>query len=108
VEELTREVSLCIRYYTVTFRGHRVTRLLVSGGGAYEPLLCPTLAPSWVSRWRRPSPFRAFAVVPRPWTIPSQEGVEWAVALGLALKGWPTGCGSVSSLRPRPILVPTS
>jgi len=28
--------ALCSRYYTVTFRGHRIERIMVSGGGAYD------------------------------------------------------------------------
>ena len=34
-EQLAGEISLCLRYYTVTFRGKRVERAVVAGGGAY-------------------------------------------------------------------------
>ena len=43
-QELTREISLCLRYYTVTFRGRRVERAILSGGQAYENILLSVLS----------------------------------------------------------------
>ncbi|MHC4120022.1 MAG: pilus assembly protein PilM [Planctomycetota bacterium] len=43
-EHLAREISLCLRYYTVTFRGKRVRRATFSGGGAYEASTYPERA----------------------------------------------------------------
>ncbi len=37
--ELTKEVTLCLRYYGVTFRGKPPDRLILSGGEATEPRL---------------------------------------------------------------------
>jgi len=37
VEELAREISLCLRYYSVTFRGQRPTKVRVLGGEASDP-----------------------------------------------------------------------
>jgi hypothetical protein len=31
-EELAKEISLCFRYYTVTFRGKRVEKAIFTGG----------------------------------------------------------------------------
>ncbi|GAG24390.1 unnamed protein product, partial [marine sediment metagenome] len=42
-EELAREISLCFRYYTVTFRGKRVERAVFAGGEAYENTLLNVL-----------------------------------------------------------------
>ncbi len=42
-EELAKEVSLCFRYYTVTFRGKRIEEAIFSGGGAYESILLDIL-----------------------------------------------------------------
>ncbi|GAI57252.1 unnamed protein product, partial [marine sediment metagenome] len=42
-EELAREISLCFRYYTVTFRGKRVERAVFAGGEAYEGILLNVL-----------------------------------------------------------------
>jgi type IV pilus assembly protein PilM len=38
-EQLAAEISLCLRYYTVTFRGKRVERAVMAGGGAHEATL---------------------------------------------------------------------
>ena len=37
-DELTRELSLCLRYYGVTFRGHRPEHACVTGGMSREPM----------------------------------------------------------------------
>lgn len=39
MEELARELALCLRYYSVTFRGQRPSRVRVSGGEGGDPLL---------------------------------------------------------------------
>jgi type IV pilus assembly protein PilM len=88
-EALAREVSLCVRYYTVTFRGHQIERLLVSGGGAYEPFLLATIKAHAGVDVERARPFHGMEGLPDVGDDPSLDGgSEWAVALGLALKGW--------------------
>ena len=37
--ELVKEVTLCLRYYGVTFRGHPPDRIILSGGDGLEPRL---------------------------------------------------------------------
>lgn len=37
--DLAREVGLCLRYHSVTFRGHKPQTALLTGGGAGDPLL---------------------------------------------------------------------
>src|SRR5581483_1897548 len=39
MEELAREISLCLRYYSVTFRGLRPNRVRLVGGEANDPQL---------------------------------------------------------------------
>ena len=39
MEDLAREISLCLRYYSVTFRGHRPNRVRLVGGEANDPQL---------------------------------------------------------------------
>jgi len=103
-EDLAREVCLCARYYTVTFRGHRVTRVIVSGGGAYEPVLCALLQAQLGADLERARPWRGLANAP---DMPDDPGCgcEWAVAFGVALKGWPTGRSRAASDRSGPALV---
>src|SRR5690606_32954060 len=38
-EELSREIALCLRYYTVTFRGHRPSNVRIVGGEACDASL---------------------------------------------------------------------
>jgi type IV pilus assembly protein PilM len=92
-EELAREVSLCLRYYTVTFRGKRVERAIFAGGEAYENVLLNVLRRQLTVEVEVAQPLRGFDL--------SSEGAhvnldgdrrgllcEWAVAVGLGLKGW--------------------
>lgn len=44
VAELAREVSLCLRYYSVTFRSERPQEMLLIGGEASQPALGALLA----------------------------------------------------------------
>jgi len=92
-EELAKEISLCLRYYTVTFRGKRVERAIFTGGEAYESILLNVLRQQLTVEVEVAQPLRGFDL--------SGEGVhvnfdsdrrgllcEWAVAVGLGLKGW--------------------
>ena len=92
-EELAREISLCLRYYTVTFRGKRVERAIFAGGEAYENILLNVLRRQLTVEVEVAQPLRGFDL--------SSEGAhmnfdsdrrgllcEWAVAVGLGLKGW--------------------
>jgi type IV pilus assembly protein PilM len=92
-EDLAREISLCLRYYTVTFRGKRVQRATFAGGGAYEDILLDVLRRQLAVEIEVAQPLRGF-------DLPSDSlcnsfdrngrGLlcEWAVATGLSLKGW--------------------
>src|SRR5438045_7899881 len=44
VEELAREIALCLRYYSVTFRGQRPGKLRLLGGEAGDAQLLSILA----------------------------------------------------------------
>lgn len=83
-EQLIHEISLCLRYYTVTFRGQRVGSALVSGVGAETPLLLDTCKRHLPCDVAVAQSFRGLRKVGRL----SREGqTEWAIAIGLALKG---------------------
>lgn len=102
--DLVREVCLCARYYAVAFRGRRVTRLIVSGGGAYEPVLCALLASRLGVEVDRARPWQGLTRAPDTGADRS-EGCEWAVALGLALQGWPAGRSRAACPGPAPAAV---
>lgn len=87
-EELAREISLCFRYYTVTFRGKRVERAIFTGGEAYENILLNVLKRQLTVEIEVAQPLRGFDM--RDVSFDSdRRGLlcEWAVAVGLSLKG---------------------
>jgi len=88
-EELAREISLCSRYYTVTFRGKRVERAVFSGGEAYEQVLLNVLRRQLAVEVEVAQPLRGFDLMSVTFEG-DRRGLlcEWAVAVGLALKGW--------------------
>ncbi len=90
-EELAKEVSLCLRYFTVTFRGKRVEHAVLSGGEAYESILLNVLKRQLTVEIEAAQPLKGFDL------SSGREGVnlagdrrgllcEWAVAVGLGLK----------------------
>jgi len=92
-EDLAKEVSLCLRYYTVTFRGKRVERAVFAGGGAYEDILLNVLKRRLAVEIEVAQPLRGFDLSGAKTNVhfnSSRHGLfcEWAVAVGLGLKGW--------------------
>jgi len=90
-EELTREISLCLRYYTVTFRGKRVRRAFFTGGGAYEYILLDVLKRQLAVKVEVAQPLKGFDMSSERNNLnfdSDRRGLlcEWAVAVGLSLK----------------------
>jgi len=86
LEELGREISLCLRYYTVTFRGHRPTKLRVVGGEATDPNVIAILS-SALSIPVEPGRALHNLNVSRMKPVDRRgTGSEWTTALGLSLK----------------------
>jgi type IV pilus assembly protein PilM len=88
-EELAREISLCFRYYTVTFRGKRVERAVFAGGEAYENILLNVLRRQLTVEIEVAQPLKGFDMMNINFDS-DRRGLlcEWAVAVGLSLKGW--------------------
>lgn len=91
-EDLAREISLCLRYYTVTFRGKRVERAVFAGGGAYEDILLNILRRRLAVEIEVAQPLRGFDLSSKRASLnfnSDRRGLlcEWAVAVGLGLKG---------------------
>jgi len=81
LDQLAGELSMCVRYYSVTFRGQPISQVVLSGGEASEALQ------EWIgARLGLPcelgNPLRSF----HPATTVGRIG-QWDVAAGLALKG---------------------
>jgi len=87
--ELAREISLCFRYYTVTFRGRRVEHALFTGGGAYDNILLGVLKRRLNMEVEVAQPLKGFDISSVEFDG-DRRGLlcEWAVAVGLSLKGW--------------------
>ena len=91
--DLAKEISLCLRYYTVTFRGKRVQRATFAGGGAYEGILLDVLRRQLAVEVEVAQPLRGFDLSSEEASVHfegDRRGLlcEWAVAVGLGLKGW--------------------
>jgi type IV pilus assembly protein PilM len=97
-EDLVKEISLCLRYYTVTFRGKRVERAVFAGGGAYEDILLNILRRKLAVEIELAQPLRGFDLSSGRIKVnfnSDRRGLfcEWAVAVGLGLKGWNKAAG---------------
>jgi type IV pilus assembly protein PilM len=91
-EDLAKEASLCFRYYTVTFRGKRVERAVFAGGGAYEDILLNILRRRLAVEIEIAQPLRGFDLTSGRINVDFNSDMrglfcEWAVAVGLGLKG---------------------
>lgn len=86
MEELGREIALCLRYYSVTFRGQRPARLRLLGGEAADPLLLGVLNAALGIPVEAGRPL--FSVDTSRLAPSDRIGFmsEWATAFGLALK----------------------
>jgi type IV pilus assembly protein PilM len=81
VEELGREIALCLRYHAITFRGQRPTTIRLSGAEIGDPQLVVML------NRVLPIPVQIARVLANIDSKQMGMGTEWAIALGLALKG---------------------
>jgi Tfp pilus assembly PilM family ATPase len=82
MEELSRQIDLCLRYDCVTFRGQRPTKLRLVGGEAADPQLLSILS--------RLLPIPVVPMPP-PFSMDTTDKAlgEWGLALGLALRWVP-------------------
>lgn len=96
IEDLAKEVSLCFRYYAVTFRGERPQEVYFAGGEAKEMTLINALKRHLGVEIKIAHPLRGFDM--SRFTISSDnpsELCQWAIAVGLSMKGWDLSvCGA--------------
>ncbi len=81
LDHLARELAMCVRYYSVTFRGQPLSKILVSGGEA-TPAMVQWLSSHLDLPCELGDPLRSFQ---KP-SFPGRLG-QWDVAVGLALRG---------------------
>jgi type IV pilus assembly protein PilM len=86
MEDLAKEVSLCMRYYSVTFRGQRPARVRLFGGEAVDAQLLAILNSVLGVPVETGRPL--YSVNCEAMKDPDRHGAssEWAMALGLGLK----------------------
>jgi type IV pilus assembly protein PilM len=106
-EQLAAEISLCLRYYTVTFRGRRVERVVVAGGGAHDTTMLDIIKRRLGIETEVAEPLRGFDLggIVRDGSHPDSFA-DFALAVGLSLKGWgvPVQPHDQSNARPEPVL----
>ena len=80
LERLAGELSMCIRYYSVTFRGQPLSQMVVGGGEASDTL-AEWLGARLDMKCEAGDPLRSFQAPP----MPGRLG-QWDIATGLALR----------------------
>jgi len=85
-EELAREISLCLRYHSVTFRGHRPLKLRLIGGEAADPQLQSILGSVLPIPVEATRPMYSVDTTRMPPAERRGRLGEWTVAFGLGLK----------------------
>lgn len=80
VERLASEISMCVRYHSVTFRGRPLERFILGGGEASETLL-ESLAKRVGLNGELSDPFRMYARSGK-----TGRTSHWDIAAGLALR----------------------
>ncbi|MFC1763705.1 pilus assembly protein PilM [Planctomycetota bacterium] len=89
VQDLAQEIALCMRYYSVTFRGHRAQRVLLSGGLAGDRMLQHSLGEQLGIEVAAAHPLDLIHPRNQGRTFQqSSHTSQWAVAMGLSLKNW--------------------
>ncbi|RKY11692.1 MAG: hypothetical protein DRP52_05585 [Planctomycetota bacterium] len=88
IENLAHEISLCFRYYAVTFRGQHPAEAAFAGGEAYESTLMDALRRQLGVSIRVAEPLRGFDLTRANFNRrQNPQMCEWAIAVGLAMKG---------------------
>jgi type IV pilus assembly protein PilM len=92
--ELAKEISLCLRYCSVTFRGLRPDHVKVIGGQAYDRGLVQQLSELVGVQCEVGQPLRGVDVTNMGECAIGQESLaEWAVCAGLAIRSAPMVAG---------------
>jgi type IV pilus assembly protein PilM len=101
IEQLAKEISLCFRYYSVTFRGSRPGRVIFTGGEAHEPTLLQALRRQLAVDIEIAQPLKGFDLSNVAFQNERRGGLmcDWAVAVGLSLKGMEAAKGKIAHER---------
>lgn len=85
--DLAKEISLCMRYYSVSFRGRRPETIQLVGGESYDASLAKVLSEELSIPCESASPLKGIDVS-RSSELAASDSAhsEWAVATGLSLR----------------------
>lgn len=86
IESLAKEISLCLRYHSVTFRGQRPLRVRLSGGEGGDPQLLSMLHSVLAIPVEPSRPLLSVDCSSMPGFDNRKPSGDWAVAMGLGLK----------------------
>lgn len=87
VEELSREIALCLRYFSVNFRGNRPTRVRIVGGESADPTVLRLFEKSLPVSVEAGRPIaNADCEAMGPGDRDAGAMGDWTLAFGLALK----------------------
>ncbi len=87
--ELAHEVTLCMRYWMVTFRGERPEAVVLAGGEAEEPQLASVIQDATGIPTKVGRPLEGMAMAGASFAGADRRGAmsQWTVAAGLSLRG---------------------
>lgn len=95
LQDLAHEIGLCMRYHSVTFRGHPVHRAILSGGAAHDRILIDSLGHHLAVDLVSATPFEFLRMHSEEVSMEHQsQSCQWTVALGLALRGLNVPCAT--------------
>jgi len=80
IDQLAGELSMCLRYHSVTFRGQPLARLVLGGGEASSDLIA-ALTRRVDVKCELGDPLRRFQAL-----VPTGRNTQWDIAAGLALR----------------------
>jgi type IV pilus assembly protein PilM len=87
VEDLSREINLCLRYYSVTFRGRRPEGALVVGGESRSAWLSDRLCEDIGLKPATENPIASLDLAPIQDDVGGPDKwISWIVAAGLSLR----------------------
>lgn len=86
MEDLGREIALCLRYYSVTFRGQRPNKVRLLGGEAADPLLLGVLNGALGVPTEAARPLYSADTSRMDANERAGFMSEWATAFGLSMK----------------------
>jgi type IV pilus assembly protein PilM len=87
LESLAREISLCLRYCSVTFRGIKPENVIVTGGQAYDPSVLKLLSEQLGVDCQLGRPLWGVDLSDSPAGLDRRGALpEWTLCAGLAMK----------------------